>query len=291
MTRTLVLLVALFAVGCGSVMSDDDLDADNDASTDVENDAEAAEDTESDWAEAETEAAPDDAEDPDEVAADVPLDEGVAEADVEPEADAADVDAVEDDAAIIPDDAVPDDAFEVEDGELDDSADVEDAGPDETIEPCPGGWLDPATNLCWRSGPMADWGDAASYCSDLAAADGLPWRLPTISELRTLVRGCPATETGGACGVTDDCLLGPPSPCYDNCGGGASVCPNLEGPVDGCYWSPEVDAVATCGWYWTSQASDHEGWPWGLGFGNATIFAVPPTGYLEGVLCVHAVEL
>ncbi len=42
--------------------------------------------------------------------------------------------------------------------------------------------------------------DAVEYCS------GIGGRLPSISELRSLVANCPDTMTGGACGVTEDCL-------------------------------------------------------------------------------------
>lgn len=43
------------------------------------------------------------------------------------------------------------------------------------------------------------WDDANTYCSNMNG------RLPTISELRSLIQNCPNTETGGDCSVTDDC--------------------------------------------------------------------------------------
>jgi len=45
-----------------------------------------------------------------------------------------------------------------------------------------------------------DWTMANNYCEILGG------RLPTISELRTLVKNCSGTVTGGSCNVTDDCL-------------------------------------------------------------------------------------
>lgn len=53
-------------------------------------------------------------------------------------------------------------------------------------------WTDPTTAV-YR------WAEAGPYCT------GLGGRLPTISELRTLIRSCPATQTGGSCGITDQC--------------------------------------------------------------------------------------
>lgn len=65
-------------------------------------------------------------------------------------------------------------------------------------------WSDASSN-------KMDWDDAITYCENLGG------RLPTISELRTLIQNCPATETGGECGVTDNCLS---SDCWtDPCGG------------------------------------------------------------------------
>ena len=41
------------------------------------------------------------------------------------------------------------------------------------------------------SNDSMNWYDAVEYCKDLGG------RLPTISELRTLIQNCSATETGG----------------------------------------------------------------------------------------------
>lgn len=49
------------------------------------------------------------------------------------------------------------------------------------------------------------WDEGNSYCKNLTLAGFSDWRLPTISELRTLVLGCPTSEIGGPCNVADDC--------------------------------------------------------------------------------------
>lgn len=55
--------------------------------------------------------------------------------------------------------------------------------------------------LCW-SDALYDktWNEAVEYC------EGLDGRLPTISELRTLIQNCSPTENGGKCDVADNCL-------------------------------------------------------------------------------------
>ncbi len=134
-----------------------------------------------------------------------------------------------------------------------------------------GCWLDPTTDLVWEDPPLggrySHLDSAVSYCAALSVAGhgAGEWRLPTISELRTLVRGCPATEDGGLCGVTDACL---DDTCDHDCGG----CSGSGGPGEGgCYWDPALEG--TCDRYWSS--SSHAAYPsyaWFLGFGVADIY-------------------
>jgi len=53
-------------------------------------------------------------------------------------------------------------------------------------------WSDPKPDLSFE--------DAKAYCASIKG------RLPTISELRTLIAECAPTEPGGACKVTDTCI-------------------------------------------------------------------------------------
>ncbi len=112
-----------------------------------------------------------------------------------------------------------------------------------------GCWTDTVSGLVWEDPPSDG---AVSYCTALSLPGHGPgeWRLPTISELRTLIRGCPATEDGGACGVTDSCL---DDPCLIDCGGCSGGGPG----VGGCFWDPALEGTCDC--YWSS--SSHAAYP------------------------------
>jgi len=101
------------------------------------------------------------------------------------------------------------------------------------------------------------WGDAVTYCQDLTLSGG-GWHLPTISELRTLIRGCAATQTGGSCGVTDNCMdSGCRSDSCDGCSG--------SGPgANGCFWPSQFNGFCNPGCYWSSSAAagQHPGHGW-----------------------------
>ena len=126
-------------------------------------------------------------------------------------------------------------------------------------------WKDPTSGLTWQVSPTGgsmNWQAAKSHCAGLSLGGQSDWRLPTITELRSLIRGCPATQKGGSCGVTDSCLSY--KSCYNSsaCGG----CSYKGGPgPGGAYWPPELTGEVD--WYWSSSAvADHDNGAWGVYF-------------------------
>ncbi len=145
-----------------------------------------------------------------------------------------------------------------------DSADTTDDGDttdgdatDDGEQPAPDGaiWTDPTTGLMWQI-PEApdprtglDWYEAVAYCEALELAGYADWTLPTIDDLRSLVRGCDETATGGACPTTHACP-DESTECYhgEDCMG----CMDGQGPgLNGCYWPTEMGSH--CQLYWSSS--------------------------------------
>lgn len=146
----------------------------------------------------------------------------------------------------------------------DDDATTDDDTSDDDV---PGDtWTDSFSGLTWQNDgdyKFLKWEDAKSYCDNLILAGG-GWHLPTISELRSLIRSCDTTELGGACGVTDSCidLL-----CWDEnlCGG----C-DLGGGSDGCFWPAQLKGY--CGEYWSSsEVADDDATAWVVWFDSAIV--------------------
>jgi hypothetical protein len=54
--------------------------------------------------------------------------------------------------------------------------------------------------------PIPGNAESVDYCEYLTESGHYDWHLPTVDELRTLLRNCPNNETGGACDRTDECL-------------------------------------------------------------------------------------
>ena len=118
---------------------------------------------------------------------------------------------------------------------------------------CSGSFPNYHKGLCWsdRSSSTMNHDAAISYCQNMGG------RLPTISELRTLIQNCPATETGGECGVTDSCL--------------SSDCWNA--PCYGCGYDESVkySVFGDTYWLWSSSSyvsSTHNAWNVNFNYGN-----------------------
>ena len=109
----------------------------------------------------------------------------------------------------------------------------------------------------WSNRVMLIWSDAADYCENLNECGISDWHLPTIDELRTLSRGS-VTDSGGACGVTDNCLSY--DECYDE-----DICLLIvfaNGQKDGRY-----NELGDINWFWSSSAPpDKPNSAWGIDF-------------------------
>ena len=161
-------------------------------------------------------------------------------------------------------------------------------------ETCGGGWLDEMTGLCWQDPQRPseehgrdDWtlDEATNYCANLSLGGHGPgeWRLPTISELRSLVRGCNATASDGACLVTDSCAT-----CSCLCGTATD-----SDPCEGCGSPPAGQpyfwpAGMLPGWFtrYLSSSHDEAGNVWTLSFHDAAVTACSG-GCMAGIRCVR----
>ena len=145
-----------------------------------------------------------------------------------------------------------------------------DGGTDADVCSGDGLWYDGASGLCWQdplAGGTSNWQDAMDHCDGLSLGGFDDWRLPTISELRSLIRGCPGTETGGSCGLTDECL-------DPGCGTGCVSCVPEAGPgANGCYWDAGLAALESGSWNtWSSSTRpDHATLVYCVQYGNAAI--------------------
>ena len=126
-----------------------------------------------------------------------------------------------------------------------------------------------STNLLIWSKKSTDtmkYSPASTYCSDseMQGYGGFyDWRLPTISELRTLIQNCSSTETGGSCGVTDSCLS------YNECRNDACL---------GCSSDPngKYSKFEDIGWIWSSSiASDDINNAWRIYFNEGRVDRSP----------------
>ena len=112
-----------------------------------------------------------------------------------------------------------------------------------------------------------NWSKAKVHCAGLDLGNHTDWRLPKIGELRSLIRGCPATELGSStCKVEEGGCLD--STCID--GNLCEYCAINNGPADGCYWPDEMQG--DCSWYWSSSSvADGGGNAWFVIFSYGSV--------------------
>ena len=151
--------------------------------------------------------------------------------------------------AVVETDAVVDDS---PDGESDADAEIEVEADDET---CAGGWYDRSTGFCWQDTspiPWLRWTDATAYCSalDLGGCDPGSWHLPSIAELRSVIRGCPGTASDGPCGVGDSCT---DMACWSFACAGCADSAGGPGP-EWQFWPSGLGG--NTGWYWSSSSCE-----------------------------------
>jgi hypothetical protein len=127
-------------------------------------------------------------------------------------------------------------------------------------------WFDETSALCWQNPPelaplLA--ATAVDYCDGLQLGGHADWRLPDISELRSLIRGCPTTALGGACGVTATCT-GIECEDDEDCAG----CGFQGGPAaDGCYWDAALSGPCSVpAWSSSPEVNDYV---WAIAFDGA----------------------
>jgi len=151
------------------------------------------------------------------------------------------------------------------------------------VVPTTPAWKDPGSPWTWQNPPsdgVKTRADAVAYCSGLQL-DGGGWSLPNVEQLRSLVRGCDGTVTGGPCAVTQQCLGhwcdDTPNTCND------PDCQASQGPADGCYWPDEMEGV--CTWYWSDsivEGLDGTVW-WVVSFDDAQVIGSQAYGDIEGL--------
>jgi hypothetical protein len=129
-------------------------------------------------------------------------------------------------------------------------------------------------SLNW-SEPSVDymtWSAANSYCENLGG------RLPTVSELRGLLRNCADSELSGSCGVKDDCLK---DTCKDNTCNGCGF--DFENPG-------KYSVFGDDGPFWTSSLMPLDsGYPWTVDFTSASIMYHPKNNS-NLTICVQGAE-
>ncbi len=187
-------------------------------------------------------------------------------------------------------DSDTDDADSAESSDEDTDADT--GSGEEGLHECS---VNPATpcksgNLIWssRSADTTDLDTAKSKCAKHKEGTFTSgWRLPTINELRTVIRNCTTTEPGGNCRVTNECpyLEHESLICYTN-----QSCKKVFGDI--CSTSVEHSPFGEKGKLWSATTIGYDPTQaWYVGFKNGEIgYSATNNNYEIYYRCVHNIE-
>lgn len=134
-------------------------------------------------------------------------------------------------------------------------------------------------SLYWskRSSNDMNWQSAINYCQNLSEGGYSDWRLPTISELRTTIKNCSGSQSGGSCRVSDSCLSG-------NCWSKSCYCDDRSN--NGGYYSKLGDPDGV--WLWSSSTiSDDTSRAWRVNFSSGYVRSHNKTYSGINVRCVR----
>jgi len=128
-------------------------------------------------------------------------------------------------------------------------------------------FLDTTTGYLWQTLPNEtglSWTNAMDYCENLSLGGYEDWRLPSLSELRSIVSGCKDMEPDSSCGAGDECTT-------LDCSTGCNSCEKNSGPSDGCYWVLGLHGYCD-NYHWTATPfGGIENYVWQIGFSHAAI--------------------
>ena len=125
---------------------------------------------------------------------------------------------------------------------------------------------DSTSHLTWSSKASNTmiWQKAVDYCSNLLKDGYSDWRLPNINELRTLIKNCQGSQTGGTCEVSDPNHL-----TSDDWDGNSCYCEKVEN--NSAYYSKLGDNSNVDLWSSSVRSDGSNDAAWGVGFDNADV--------------------
>ncbi len=148
-------------------------------------------------------------------------------------------------------------------------------------------WYDSTSGLCWEN-PGEDsnmrFFEASNTCQFSFVGGYDDWRLPNIDELRSLIRDCPETETGGVCPIEDGSSYLDISVDCEGCG---TLTDSLLGR---CFQDPIL--IGDCIEYWSSSIDNHVyvvDHVWTVVFRSASLEYIEETSHAK-VRCVREIS-